>query len=111
MWFFRKKAKVPNVLAGLYQALGVIIYCGLISGLFYFASTSKIQPQVFLMTSAMLLLLVFSVAVMGLVIFGYPIYLVFEKKSKTAIKVLFWNLLFLVGFGALFLLFLMIFQS
>ena len=43
-----------------------------------------------------LLLLVFSVAVSGLLIFGYPIYLVVQKKYKQAINSVMVSLLTLI---------------
>lgn len=82
-------------LIGLTQALGVIIYCGLISGLFQLLKKISIQPPEFLSATFMLTLLVFSAAIMGATVFGYPVYLAINKQIKPAIKILLFTFLFL----------------
>lgn len=82
-------------LIGLVQALGVIIYCGLISGLFQLLKIIAIQPPEFLIATFMLTLLVFSAAIMGATVFGYPVYLAINKQIKPAIKILLFTFLFL----------------
>ena len=103
MCLFKKKEKIPTVLVGLVQSLGVIIYCSIISVLVYFLETFNVNPPEYLGPLFVLLLLVFSAALMGLVVFGYPVYLAFEKKIKRSLQVILWTLLFLIVFGVLFL--------
>ncbi len=81
---------------GLAQALGVIIYCGLISGLFQLLEKTSIQPPAFLGMAFMLMLLVFSAAVSGALVFGYPVYLAINKDIKSALRVLLFTFLFLI---------------
>ncbi len=86
---------------GLIQALGVIIYCGLISGLFQLLKMIAIQPPEFLIATFMLTLFVFSAAVTGATVFGYPVYLVINKQIKFAIQILLFTLLFIFLFASL----------
>lgn len=88
-----RKQKLFLILIGFLQAAGVGIYCALVAGLLrhlekFLGAAPKVGGVAF-----MLLLLVFSVAVVGSLIFGYPVYLTLHRRIKEA--------LFLV-FGALF---------
>lgn len=83
---------------GLAQALGVVIYCILVSGVFQLMQKVDVQPPQFLVATFMLLLLVFSVAVVGSLIFGYFAYLLINKQIKPALQVL----LSTLGFCLLF---------
>lgn len=86
-----KNSKLP--LIGLLQALGVFSYCGLIG--IFFISMEKFgskQPD-FLMIAFMLFLFVISAAVTGSLVFGYPVYLLINKKIKEALQVLVYTLL------------------
>ncbi len=87
-----KKHNLSKV--GLMQALGVVIYCGSVAGLMWFMGNSNIEPQGYLGSVLMLVLLVFSAAVCGSIIFGYPAYLVINKQVKGAIKVLLFTFLY-----------------
>ncbi len=53
----------------------------------------------------MLFLLVFSAAVTGLLVFGYPVYLVLNKKIKEALKVLGYTFLYCLGIILIVILF------
>lgn len=81
-------------LIGLIQALGVAIYCGLIAGFFQLAKSNPVEPEGILIAGFMLVLLVFSVAVVGSIIFGYPAYLVVNKRVREALAVLGFTLAF-----------------
>ena len=83
-----------KILTGLVQALGTAVYCMLIACLFLVPQTSNYDPMGSLGTVFMLLLLVFSVAVVGSIIFGYPAYLVIQGKTKEAVVILCYTLLF-----------------
>ncbi len=78
---------------GLAQAVGVAVYCGMVGGFFWLAKNYFEEPAGFLGTVLMLVLLVFSVAVVGSIIFGYPIYLALNKKIKDGLSVLAYTLL------------------
>ncbi|MBU2564035.1 hypothetical protein KKA23_00405 [Patescibacteria group bacterium] len=80
-------------LIGLFQAIGVTIYVLLISSLLQFVDGFN-PNSIFLVSVAILILLVFSSAVVGLIVFGYPIYLCLHKKIKESLFVLGFTLLF-----------------
>ena len=101
-----KKFKLSTI--GLLQALGVVSYCFLISGFFQMMEKFDIQPPVFAVAGFMLLLLVFSVTVVGLVVFGYAAYLALNQKIKQALSVIGFTLLYLLGIGVLILIILVI---
>ena len=79
---------------GFLQALSLIIYCSLISGLFRLADNFITGPPVFLTTALMLLLFVFSAAVTGSIVFGYPVYLALNQHIKEALFVFAYTLLY-----------------
>ena len=87
--------------AGLLQALGVLIYCVIVSGVFQLLKGTTKQPPEFLIASFMLLFLVFSAATTGALVFGYPVYLAMNKEIKKALWVLLSTLAFCVVFGGL----------
>ena len=98
-----KKGKL--YLIGLYQALGLLIYCALVGSFMWYLGHSSI-PQVEVFGAIfMLLLLTFSVAVCGLIVFGYSVYLAINQKFKEAISLLMFTLLYCLGFLALILFF------
>ena len=73
---------------GLFQALAVTIYCALIAGFFYIMTKTATQPG-FFGFFLMLILLVFSAAVTGAMVFGFPAYLALIKnKVKEALTIL-----------------------
>jgi hypothetical protein len=76
-------------LIGFLQAIGVIGYCVLIALIFNFLGTRNIEPPGIIGFTAMLVILVFSAAATGSIVFGYPAYLFFkEGKIKEPLKVL-----------------------
>lgn len=78
---------------GLLQAAGVVFYCSIIS--FFLQSIKKIfiSPPEFLIAIFMLCLLVFSAAVTGSIVFGYPVYLAVNKNFGKGLMVLLYTLL------------------
>ena len=86
---------------GLAQALGVVVYCLLVSGVFQILQKTDVQPPPLLAPAFMLLFLVFSVAVSGSLVFGYFVYLILNKQIKPALQVLFSTLGFCLLFGVL----------
>jgi len=101
-----KKIKLSNI--GLLQAMGVAGYCFLISGFFQMMEKLAIEPPVFLTAAFMLMLLVFSVAMVGSLVFGYSAYLVLNQEIKEALFILSFTLLYLLGIGIIILLVLVI---
>lgn len=83
-------------LIGLFQALGIAVYCGLIAGFFQIADKFFNDKPGMIAPLLMLTLLVFSAAMCGLIVFGYPIYLAMNQDVKRALKVLFYTLLFVL---------------
>jgi hypothetical protein len=82
------KKLTPNSI-GLLQAIGVIIYCSIIAGFFYLMEKISPEPPMMMTGVAlMLFLFVFSAAVTGLLVFGYPAYLAINKNVKEALRVL-----------------------
>jgi hypothetical protein len=87
-----EKEKPSNI--GLCQALAVSAYCALIALFFKFMSEAIPKPG-FWGFFLMLVLFVFSAAVTGSLVFGYPAYLALVKnKVKEALNIL----AFTIGF-------------
>lgn len=103
MFKFKNQVKPP--LAGLKQAIAVAIYCGLIGALLNFLGNTKMSQGQFLSISLMLVLLVVSAAITGFLIFGYPAYLMLEKKMKEALAVLGYTFMYLLVIFLVVLLF------
>jgi len=78
-------------LVGLVQAVGVAVYCALVGGFFFWMEEIAAKPG-FLGIFLMLVLLVFSAAVTGSIVFGYPAYLAWNRKVKEALSVLAYTL-------------------
>lgn len=93
-------------LQGLLHAIGVLVYTTAVS-LFMFNSQRLVgQIKGFSGPLLMLLLLVLSVAIMGLLVFGRPVYLYFQDKKKEGLWLLFYTLLFIFIFTVSIFLFL-----
>lgn len=89
--------KLSLSLIGLLQALGVIVYCGLVAGFFWSCNKFFVAAPGFWATALMLALLVFSAAVTGSIVFGYPAYLALHQKTKEALTLLGYTLLYCLG--------------
>jgi len=89
---------------GLFQALGVVAYCSLIALFFNFLENYFGNPPKIVSMIVILSLLVLSVAITGLIVFGYPTYLVLNKKIKEALIALGYTFLFLISLLIIFLL-------
>ncbi len=87
-----------QVLFGFLSALGVGLYTLLVSLIMNNAEKWFRQPNKVFGPMAALMLLVFSVAVVGSLIFGRPTYLVITGEKSTGIKQLFYNLAWLAIF-------------
>ena len=89
--------KKDPYLIGLYQALGVVAYTFLIGNLVFFLEKTAVTPPDYLGFTLILALFVFSAAITGSIIFGYSGYLAFNKKTKEALSVLGFTLLYGLG--------------
>lgn len=98
------KKMSPSVI-GLSQSLGVAIYTILISLFFRLMGKIADAPDGVVGIALMLFLLVFSVAIVGLLVFGYPAYLAINKKVKEALAVLSYTLGFAILIFIIILLF------
>jgi len=90
--------KTNLFLIGFLQALGVIAYCVLAGGFFWLANNFLAAPPVFLASVLMLVFLVFSVALSGVIVFGYPAHLALNQRFKEALFLLIYTLLYTLGF-------------
>ncbi len=89
--------KSPASTTGFLSAAGTVIYCGLIALFFNFMNKSAGRPG-FFGFFLILLLLVFSAAITGTLVFGFPAYLaVVKNKIKEAITTLAFTLLYILG--------------
>ena len=86
--------KVNSPLIGFLQALGLVVYCGLIVGLFQLLGANVATPPQFFGSLVILAIFVFSAAVCGSIVFGYAAYLGLKGKIKQALSVLGYTLLF-----------------
>ena len=93
----KKHKKFNPSTVGFLQALGAAAYCALV--VFVILSFGKISaaPPGFLGSLFMLVLLVFSAAVTGSIVFGYPAYLALHKKISEALSILAFTALYLLG--------------
>ena len=95
MCVFKALGKEKPTTIGLCQALGVTVYCGLVAVLFNYLTKAIPSGPGFFGFFFMLILLVFSAAVTGSVVFGYPVYLALAKnKIKEALTILAFTLLY-----------------
>lgn len=85
-----KKTKL--LLIGLIQALGVTVYCSLISLIVWLSQ--GITPPQFIGVIFVLSLLVFSAAVTGSIVFAYSAYLVLNKRVKEGLTLFGYTLAF-----------------
>lgn len=108
MWPFKEKINVWKM--GILGGLAESIYCGLVaSGLWISSNFNNAKMNELATGVLVLMLLVFSVAVSGILVFGYPMYLAIEKKYKEAFQTvgitLLTIMLVLITFLAVFVVF------
>jgi len=80
--------KMNPMIAGLSQALGVIIYTIIVGNVLLGVEKLNIQMPNAIGIALFLTLLVFSAAVCGALVFGYPVYLLVKGNVKDCLKVL-----------------------
>lgn len=100
-----KLKKLSNSKIGLLQALGVAVYCFLVSQVFRLMENLQPDAPEWLAISFMLFLLVMSAAIVGSLIFGRAAYLLIKKEIKEALNVLGYTFLYGVGIFIIILFF------
>lgn len=83
---------------GFLQALGIVLYCGLIGAFFWNANKIFPPKDTFLAPIAMLTLFSTSALICSLIVFYRPYKLFFEGKKKEAIDVVVNTAIFLFVF-------------
>ncbi len=89
--------KLKPSLIGFLQALGVVIYCALVSGFFQLGNRFFPNQSDFLISILILILLVLSAAITGTIVFGYSAYLILNQKIKEALFIFCYTLLYFIG--------------
>lgn len=95
----KMKAYKLGVLAAVAETVYVLL---VVFGMSQLAEKSASQPDKIWMPIIFLLTLVFSVAVSGVVVFGYPVYLLINKEVGLAVKTVLLtllSLLIIIGVG------------
>ena len=92
-----KIKELKPYLVGLFQALGISIYCVLVMLFFQIMGKSNIEANQMVLGILMLILLVLSAAISGLIVFGLPVYLAINKKIKEALNILAYTFLYLIA--------------
>ena len=97
--------KLSTCKVAFLQALGLVIYCGLVGIVFWRGDKWFGNMNHYLGPVMVLVLLSMSVLVCALIAFGYP-FLVFwdEKKTKKAISIVYYTAAWLVLFMVLLML-------
>lgn len=93
---------------GLYQAVLTALYCVLIANLLHQLGSLANPDSQILMMILFLFLLIFSVAVTGLLVLGYPVYLLINHETKRAWQVVSFTLFYSVVLAAIAILIVMI---
>ena len=93
-----------------YQALGLTLYCGLVSLIFWKGEHWFGPMNHYLGPVLLLVMLVTSVVISALIVFGYPFILFWEKKETLkALKLVAYTCLWLVSFILLIMLLLIVY--
>lgn len=101
--------KYSLVKLSFFQALGIVIYCGLVGLIFWRGNQWFGKMNNYLGPVLVLTLLSVSVLVCGLLAFGYPVMLFWdEKKTRDALKLVGYTAAWLLGFIFLILTILLI---
>jgi len=89
--------KLSLSLIGLLQALGVVLYCSFVGSFMYFGNKFFPKEPSIVINVLILVLLVFSASITGTIVFGYPAYLALNQKTKEALSVFSYTLLYFLG--------------
>lgn len=86
------------LLVGFLQAVGVVVYCVLAGIFICYGNKALPTPPQFVGIILVLSVLVFSVAAVGSLIFGYAAYLALNQNIKGALKLFGFTLMYLFCF-------------
>ncbi|KKR48203.1 MAG: hypothetical protein UT86_C0012G0006 [Candidatus Magasanikbacteria bacterium GW2011_GWC2_40_17] len=89
-----KLKKLSANSSGLLLALLMAIYCALVAWFMRGMEQSSNDQPMILNMMLVLLTLVFSAAISGTLVFGYPVYLLIHHDTKRALSVLGFTLLY-----------------
>ena len=103
--FFKKKKKYSLPFIAFFQALGLVIYCGLV-GLLFWQGDKWFGPMLsFLGPVLFLVLFVASALISALIVLGHPFILFWEKKQTIeALKLVVYTIAWLIFFILLIIL-------
>ena len=91
--------KLPPVLIAFLQALGLVTYCCLVGLLFWRGNQWFGKMPNYLGPVLFLTLFVVSAVISALIVMGYPFLLFWEKKkTRQALKLVAYTVLWLIGF-------------
>ncbi|MDO8558124.1 MAG: hypothetical protein Q7S09_02965 [bacterium] len=96
--FFHKDTKHAIIINALLNALGAALYVIAVASFMFYAPKNFGPQKTVLVPIAMLLLLVFSAAFMGLALFGRPILWYLDGNKKEALSLLFSTLAIFFAF-------------
>ncbi len=102
--FFKKKKKLSLPFIAFLQAVGLVVYCGLV-GLIFWRGDKWFGPaQTFLGPAFVLVLFVVSALISAFLVLGYPFILFWEKKKTIeALKLVAYSIAWLIFFILLFI--------
>jgi len=94
-----KKKKFSLRFIAFVQALGLVVYCGLVALLFWRGEKWFGPANNFFMPAFLLVIFATSALICGLLVLGYPIILFWFKKEKTgALKLVVYTAAWLIFF-------------
>ncbi|MBU3956678.1 hypothetical protein KKI19_00130 [Patescibacteria group bacterium] len=103
--FFKKKKKYSLPFIAFFQALGLVIYCGLVGLLFWQGDKWFGPMSTFLGPAFVLVLFVVSTLISALIVLGHPFILFWEKKQTIeALKLVVYTIAWLIFFILLIIL-------
>lgn len=108
--FFRKEKRLSLPFIAFLQALGLVVYCGLVGLLIWQGNNLFGPPFTFLGPTLFLVLFVASALISALLILGYPFILFWEKKKTIeALRLVAYSIAWLAFYFFLILIILIIF--
>lgn len=90
---FLEKPQNPSLI-GFLQVIGVSLYSALVAGFFFLMDKISTNEMNYLGIVLLLILMVFSAALTGAMVFGYPAYLALKNKIKEALQILAYTLVY-----------------
>jgi hypothetical protein len=108
--FFRSKDKTSLCLISFFQALGLALYCSLVAILFWKGNNLFGNDPNYWGPVLFLIIFTTSALISALLVLGYPIYLIWQKKQiQKALRLVAYTAAWLTGFVLLGILLIIIF--